>query len=266
MRQLIIFIFLSTVLFSCEKVITLDLKTTAPVIVIEGSITNQEIPYTVKISRTTDYFNPGVNPEVSGATVQISDNIGHSETLIESSPGIYITQSILGTYGVTYNLNVKVDGKEYTATSTMPELTLIDSITINKSETVKGGMGGHKNSNISVHCFFQDKFNVKEYYRIKPYQNGIASDNINIMDDNLNDGQHIDYSRIRSDFVIGDTVKIDLIKMDKLTYDYFLTLNDILGRDLQNSSTPYNPLSNISNGAMGYFGAVAIDTKKVIIN
>ena len=70
-----------TALVSCEKVIDVDLSSVEPQIVIDGTITDQPGPYTVKISKTGDYFNPGAFPAVTGASVTISDNRGYRRNL-----------------------------------------------------------------------------------------------------------------------------------------------------------------------------------------
>ncbi len=67
--------------FGCEDVINVDLNSSNPQVVIEGVISDEDIPYTVKISKTTDYFNPGGYDKVSNASVLVSNDNGDSELL-----------------------------------------------------------------------------------------------------------------------------------------------------------------------------------------
>ena len=62
------------------------------------------------------------------------------------------------------------------------------------------------------------------------------------------------------------TINVLLYSIDEAIYNYFLQMNDILfwkRRILPPS--PYNPTSNLSNGALGYFAAWAIDVKQVVL-
>ena len=52
----------------------------------------------------------------------------------------------------------------------------------------------------------------------------------------------------------GDIVTVWLESVDKGVYDYFRTA----GREDGQSASPSNPVSNISNGALGYFSASAV--------
>jgi hypothetical protein len=79
--SLIAFIFCS-----CEKVIDIDLNKADSRIVIEGNITDQAGPYTVRISKTVNFDESNTFPAISGALVKISDNAGNSETLTETQP------------------------------------------------------------------------------------------------------------------------------------------------------------------------------------
>ncbi len=53
--------------------------------------------------------------------------------------------------------------------------------------------------------------------------------------------------------------------LDSQTYEFYRTLEDLLHTNPIFGSTPANPNNNISNGALGYFGACAVSTKFLII-
>ncbi len=97
---------MSIALLSCEKVIDIDLKNSEPQIVIDGTVNDRPGPYTVKISKTGDYYKPSSFPAVAGADVTISDNAGNTETLSEVTDGIYQTLYIQGIPSRTYTLKV----------------------------------------------------------------------------------------------------------------------------------------------------------------
>lgn len=263
MKKTIYITLFSLLLISCEKVINIDLNSSDPQIVIEGTITNQPGPYTIKITETTDYFNPSDNPLLTNAVINISDNEGNFETLLEIEPGVYQTSDIQGVPGRTYDLYVNIDGQEFRASSYMPEITPIDSLSYEESPFTPRG---NSEDYYYVTCYFLDTENIENYYRIKLYKNFKLSDNFYLIDDQLQDGNYIDYGRISDDIVLNDIVIVELLNIDESVYNYYNTLSSILGGERMSSSTPANPNSNISNGALGYFGAYSFTQDTIIIN
>ena len=59
--------------------------------------------------------------------------------------------------------------------------------------------------------------------------------------------------------------RIELLSLDKQTYEYYRTLQDLLFSNPIFGSTPANPENNLSNGALGYFGAYAVSLRTLII-
>ena len=81
-----------------------------PSLIVEGMITNQPGPYTVKLTRTADYTYTSLNHLETGATVTISDNVGNQQTLTELAPGGTYQSSDTGMQGVvgrTYKVTIK---------------------------------------------------------------------------------------------------------------------------------------------------------------
>lgn len=85
------------------------------IIVVEGIITNAVGPYTIRLSRAST-VNQSSNEPVTGFEVTIYDNFGISETLNETSPGVYLTDvnGIQGVPGRKYKIQIiALDGKIY---------------------------------------------------------------------------------------------------------------------------------------------------------
>lgn len=247
----------------CQKVINVDLNESAPRIVIEGLISDRREPYVVAITRSASYFNQPVIPRVSGAIVVISDNINRPDTLNEESPGAYFSSRIRGIPGRTYTLKVIADGQEYSATSIMASHVTIDSLTLVKSDFQHFGLPGDNKNHYEIHCFFFDP-PLKNYYRIKVFRN----DSISTLDYRLFDDQYTngELTEIRvSNALAGQTYRIELMSIDKQTYSYYRGLDDILFSNPFFGSTPANPNSNLSNGALGYFGTAAISIRTIVV-
>lgn len=246
--HLLIVIGLFCLLSSCEKVIELKLKTSSSHINIQGNIYDQDGSIKVKISTSIDIDKAGVYPAVTGASVTISDNIGNSEKLTETIAGTYVASALKGVPGRTYHLSVIANGEVYTATSTMPNPVKINSLYFENSVL------GIKNV---AKVKFNDPANVNNYYRLVLFVNNIQRTDIYVADDKLNEGKEILYWIMSEDsdkeLKSGDKVTIWLETIDKGVYDFFRTSQD----DGQ-SASPANPISNISNGSLGYFNACSV--------
>jgi hypothetical protein len=242
---------------SCEKVVDLNLDTSSPSIVIQGNVFDHDGPYMIQISKTVAFTESNIFPAVSKAKVTISDNLGNSERLTETSPGTYMTSTLKGIPGATYTLTVVAEGSTYTAVSTMPEPVDIDRIYIRKSDV---------GSNREVAFDFHDPAGIDNYYRVIEYVNDSLKTGVNVGNDKLYQGKIITYSlgssSIKKDSVLqsGDRVRIQFECIDKGVYEYFRTTK---GNGDQ-STSPTNPTSNISNGALGYFSACTVRQDSII--
>ncbi|MCD4731084.1 MAG: DUF4249 domain-containing protein, partial [Bacteroidales bacterium] len=84
-------------------------------LVVEGMITNDPGPYTLKLSLSTSVDHPVYLP-LPGYEAIINDNSGNTEILTEVEPGIYKTavDGIQGVPGRKYQLTIQSpDGKTY---------------------------------------------------------------------------------------------------------------------------------------------------------
>jgi hypothetical protein len=257
---MIIFIFAG-----CQKVINIDLVDSAPRLVIEGLITDSIGPYRVKLSKSGSYFNQPVLTPVMDAVVVISDNTGTIDTLKERIPGTYLTSKLRGIPGRTYSLMVLSENNKYTASSIMNSHVDIDSLKLEKSQERGFGFGGNgrNEARADIHCFFKDPL-AKNFYRIKVYRNDtINVENYRLYDDQYTNGEITDLQVGRTK--AGDVCIVELISLDNYTYEYYRTLRDLLRTNPIFGSTPANPNTNLSNGALGYFGACAISAKTIVI-
>ena len=251
--------------YSCEEVINVDLNSADPKIVIEGTVTDQSGPYTVSITKTTDYYNPASYPAVSGAWVNISDDLGFSEQLQEKTDGIYQTANLQGTSGRTYTLTVIAEGQTYRAVSYMPQPTEIDSLFYKKIEE---GIRPKDKDGYDLVIRFTDEPGVEDYKRVKIYRNGNLQDGYFLYNGRLSDGNVIEYDRIHSDFELNDFVFVQLLSIDKETYEYYSTMSNAIassgGSKIQ-TKIPANPNNNLSGDALGYFGAFTVRPDSVWI-
>lgn len=116
MKKVIICIFTVIFLFpTCIEPFDPEIDKYENLLVIDGLVSNQTGPNTVKLSRTSNIENTNFLAE-RGAQVIIYDNSGNSEILNETSAGIYKTSGneIQGIIGRHYKLYIKTkDNNEY---------------------------------------------------------------------------------------------------------------------------------------------------------
>jgi hypothetical protein len=270
LRIIFVLTFFSTGWFlsGCQQVVSIDLNTANPRVVVEGNIKDQPGPYSVFLSMTGSYFDTTLaTPPISHAQVVITDNLGNRDTLKEVINGTYQSSTLIGVSGRTYMLSVKADGKEYMASSSMPTKVFIDSL----YALPRHGLGGE--SGYDIYVIFKDPPELGNYYRINARSSAmIPTDSIDgrryrLFTDKLTNGNEMT-ERIRAgkNVSVGDTITIELRSIDKATYDYFHTLSDILSSDRSPTSlSPANPNSNISGDALGYFAAYTVDTKQIVL-
>lgn len=236
---------------ACTKVINVDLKNVPPKYVIEGNVTNLPGPYTVTITQTKNFQDDNTFPGVSGAVISIADVTGNvTETLKETSPGVYQTQAIVGRIGSTYQLTVTIGGTTYTASSTMPRQVPLDSVYVIDQDFFG------KNVKAAVPAF-TDIPGHGDNYHFEQYINGAIDKTIYYGNDDFTDGEANTFSLRRNDpdstLHIGDNVLVEMQCTDRPVYNYFYSLDQSSTGD--GMGIPANPVSNISGGALGYFSA-----------
>jgi len=263
------FIYLSEMLFilfafsACEKVIEFDLNNSPQVLVIEATMSYNSSPFRVLVSKTTPYFGTTKRNPVSGARVGVNSDHDKIKYFVEVSPGQYELQKVVALPGYWYTMTVEYNGITYTARSFMNKTVPIADV----SFTYFNGYGLF-DSGYKVNTYISDPVNIDNYYRIKYYVNGKANiepGGTSVYSDKFFNGKDIGLSQRATVFKETDTLIIELQSIDKAAYDYFSALESISGTGIQQSTAPANPISNFSNGALGYFSAYTSDIKKVII-
>ncbi len=250
------------IFIGCDKEIQLPLDPNASLLVIDGSITDEPGPYFVKLSKSIDIGNTNGNPLVNNASVIISDNQGIRDTLIQNINGLYQTKKIRGFYGNTYFLEVMVEGKKYTASSTMANKVPLDSLRIN-TFLVNGEI------RYSIIPVYTDPIQLGNSYRFIQKINDSLDQTFHVFNDNLNNGK-VNQRPIRagSDSLqvkFKDLVKVEMQCITRPTYLYYYTLNQQGGAGPGGGTTPSNPPSNIVGGALGIFSAHTVERQSIFI-
>jgi len=73
MKKLALLFSCTLLVFSCQKVIDVDLNESNPQTVIEGNYTAEDSTVVVRITNTSSYFNSDASQTVNNADVTITD-------------------------------------------------------------------------------------------------------------------------------------------------------------------------------------------------
>lgn len=134
-----LFLFLCLLLFSCQKEIEVKLPDYEKKLVVEGYVENGQHPI-VMISRSVDYMS-NINLAtllndvlISDAVVTVTSNLGEKEQLhfafTDRAPlgFAYVGDTLVGTPGTSYKLEILWQDKKYTATTSILQPFDLDSV------------------------------------------------------------------------------------------------------------------------------------------
>ncbi|MGB8491968.1 MAG: DUF4249 domain-containing protein [Bacteroidales bacterium] len=259
-------------LTACQKVINFDLNSPSPQLVVEANLSDQLMAGIVILSQTVNFNEITQIPPVTGAVVEISDSTsGINEILHEASEGVYVTGHLKGIPGHRYRMKIEVNGQEYNAVSEMPYPVGIQSLEIISElhyPSLAGGTDDEPTLHYRVKFEIADPAEYANYYRFVIYHKNRIISSHRVFSDQFHNGKIIadDFLLHDSDsFDPGDTIRIELLNIDKNTYNFFRTLRDGAGGLSFLSASPSNPVSNISNEGLGYFSASSVKEGYVVV-
>lgn len=273
MKILLFFSLISSLLLisSCQKVIDIKLDGNEPVPVIEAYIEEDSL-CVVQLSSTIDIFDAELPSFVTDAVITISDDQGNNETLLYSDLGTYRGISLRGVVGRTYFLSVTIDGTEYKASSSMKPVVPIDSLVIETDPNFfpPGSLTPFTYQSVNLH--YTDPSTAKNSYLLKfVYAPSSNNDNAYFIDrkylfnDDNKNGQAESVTLFSQELESGDVIIAELYSIDQAVFDYYFSIEDALTSNSFTSAAPANPTTNLSNGALGYFGAWSKDIEFLLV-
>jgi hypothetical protein len=252
MKYFTIVILAFSTLIGCTKIIDVDLHDSTPQVVIEATITNTTSAE-VLISKTVLFSNNNDFPKVSGAVVTMRDN-GKMYELTEAGDGIYSNKALVGITGHTYELLVKLDGKEYASSSTMPVPVNLDTLLVEKISWLNESIwvvkpvytdpAGYGNNYMFIESINANRFPESWVWDDKIINDGISTIPLIQGDSAIN---------------VNDTIEVEMRCIDKNAFRYFTAL----AASQNNATTPANPENTFTGGALGYFSAHTSQKKTV---
>jgi hypothetical protein len=288
LHLLICFLLLTT---ACEKGINFKPKNADTSVVVEAYIESGQPPM-VLISRSLDYFSK-ISPDIlansfirkaevimSNGTVthklkEYGISAGNGYTIYYYSiDSANLATAFIGEFNKAYSLKITVDGKEYTANTTIPRLAkTVDSL------WWKPAPANPDTTKVVVMSRVKDPPGFGNYIRYfnKVNDSVFLPPPASVFDDQIIDGttyeiemekgvdrnEEIDFENY-SFFTRGDTVTLKFTNIDKATYDFWRTMEFSYASIGNPFSSPTKVLGNVK-GALGYFGGYAVQYKVLII-
>lgn len=290
-KNLLLVTIILLLFISCEKKVEFKLNAVEPKLVVEATIENG-LPPIVYLSKSLDYFSE-ISPDilanglVTDADVYISNgSLTHKLKLytIPASGGYNfsyysidssnLSTAFNGEVDKSYSLRIVWQGDEYTSTTRIPiPNRRIDSV------FWKSAPAGNSPEKVSLMLKAYDPPGFGDYVRYftkrnnEPFYPGLNS----VYDDQVIDGSSYEVQVERgvsrngslpdqfAFFDKGDTVTLKICNIDKATFDFWRTMEFTYATVGNPFSSPTKVISNISGGALGYFGGYAAQYRTIII-
>lgn len=249
---------------SCTKVIDINLNEADPKIVIEAELVSGTHDFTVKVTKTSDFFNPGQPVTIADAAIFLKKGTDVSLQLANEGNGMYALKNFTASENTVYFLSVTAEGKTYEASDFLPKNVPLDSLTASVPAYNPFNPSGADSFQVVLH--YQDPLAELNFYRIKSTVNGIPrseGSKLLVIEDRYSVGAYFTLPIFTDSYEQQDRVDVELVSMSRAMYDYFATLALLV--DGSGSPAPTNPSSNWSGGALGYFGAFSISKQTILV-
>lgn len=271
-----ILFFLMIISQSCTERVDIELDESFTRLVVYGALTTDSAVHYVELTKTTSYYYGETPPPVRNAVVEITEIAGDIVTLEEVSPGKYATPgNFRAVPGTTYNLEIELEEaingfSHYSASTTVPYVYPIDSVRLRLIT------GWGPDSIYEVQCWYQDPPEAN-YYMFNIYKNGVLlTDTLNerfITDDLLYNGNYtngigvgfLNQSDDNERLNPNDTITFQGCNLTEEYFRFIYSLVQTTGfQSPLFSGPPANVKSNVSNGAVGFFTAYAVNYSSVV--
>lgn len=274
-RPAAVFIMLVMIAAGCEKEYFLDPNPAGSMVVIEGLVTDRPGHQYVKISRNAGFYDSGKTPRITDAVVTVTDDLGNVHEFVHNpgdnpdSTGYYKpSSSFAGQVGRTYTLQVTADGEIYEAEDTLYPVASIDSLTVDIDEDEREDPE-HPGRFYQVLIYTREPQETKDFYLFNFYRN----DSLTLNDptdiyftDDVVLAESIDGITTPIYFSVGDKATVEALSISRPAFVFYNDLSILLNNDGgMYSPPPANCRNNLTNGALGFFQASAVNTMDIIV-
>lgn len=260
----IAFLFMATTILACEDVVQINVPTTPSKLVIEASLnwfkgTNGNFQ-TIKLSLSAPYFDTEIKP-ASNAQVTVTDSNNNIFTFNENQDtGTYTTSNFIPQIDEEYTLKIIYQNEIYTGTETLKSVTPINRV---EQENNKGFSGNET----ELKAYYTDPENEKNYYFFEFINNQTSLINLEVYDDEFNNGNEIFSFYSKEDLNAGNEIIIRNYGVSERFYQFAFLL---LQQETTENGSPFETqpasirgncinITSPNNYPLGYFRASEVD-------
>ncbi|MDT8347809.1 MAG: DUF4249 domain-containing protein [Flavobacteriaceae bacterium] len=203
---------------ACEDVISLDLDTAEPKLVIEAMLKLFEDgskDVSIRITETAPFLSEDI-PRITDAQVRIIDDLGAVFTYNHIQNGLYFPNNDFSPQpDRTYRLEVLYDNQLYIAEAGLDAGVGIDFV----EQSNDGGFSG---DDVQLEFFFTDPGDEANYYFFE-----LLSEKGNVFDaadDQFFNGNQVNTLFVQEDLEAGDEVLFRITNGDRAFFDFIFTL------------------------------------------
>lgn len=245
-KSIFLFLCLSLLLLvSCEKEIDIDYHSVEPIYVVEASVSKGGMK--ARVSKTQNMDDNNTKSDVTNASIVVTGSDGSEARLTHQKDGRYQSKAT-GIEGVTYQIDVEVDGRHFTSTSTMQRMPKINRFHFIWKKIMSERF-------LVGELLFQDIPNEDNWYFSHIYRNNLGY-RWAVKRDDQNPNKELQQlfsiaregSNDKDLLVDGDKLRVELRAIDQRAYDYLYSM-----QIMDNTNT--NPIQNFTGGCLGYFSA-----------
>lgn len=272
MKKIILFVFVLFSILSCQKQTQWQLKEgDSDFIVVDGLLTDEAKSHIIKISRPVLNLNEPAAP-VSKAVVTIND--GDSTYFLNEQPinsGLYLTKSnFAAKSGKIYSLNIQTGGQTYTANASMVTGSYFKTLRYAKNN----------NDNLYKITWVANAYSPQKpaMYEILIDWSGVAGFETSSSDQCKAKLYYyalptIDVTQIfapeleKVNFPLGTIITEKKYSLTSEHASFFRAL--LLETSWKGGlfdSAPANLPSNLSKGAVGFFGVCSVNSVSIIVS
>ena len=267
---------------SCQEVITVDLPSQEPKLIVDALVridtSESTTLVSIEVRQTSDFFGEIAPVSVDQMTLSNLDNPGNNtdQVLDETEPGSGVYQQLFSTQELARDrwfLQIDYQGELYVAESRMQYSVPIDQLTIGD-----GSLFSEESTELLVQ--YSDIGDRQDYY-LFDYGNGdfFASEDV------FYDGQQFAFSYFYDEeFDPGEILTVSIMGIDRDFFNYMNLLREqneggfgpfaspavsvrgnlINATDIDNNNN-YNNVNNPDNYALGYFALVQEYRESIVV-
>ena len=278
MNLLRLIVLFSIVISGCGST-DIDLPDQVDLYIVEGWVTDNPGPQTVKVSLTNSFLSPGSQIRITDAEIRVRDEDGFNYVYeYNPSAGLYVSDSTFtGVVGADYFIEVALSTGD-TLISRMETLRPVHEINIVSFDFYETESEEDPGTDILVYypvVFANDPEDEQNFYQWNVYKEDSlfeGPENLILLEDRFINGSLYKNEFTGFEFEEGDSIGMEVRSLNQQAFEYLnFFKNQTISLGTSSASSPGPIIGNMLNKnkpgetVLGYFGAVSIRRKGIRI-